>query len=565
MIDAAFKDKLCELIGALCNGSITLEDREQLGSLLSGDDQVRQFYIRYLDLHLALTDLDLLNCDDSADILPGLLAGLDACNRDEDAPSVDALPVEPSLAFPATEFNLFSTGLQGSVNYFPESMPLAYLVATLVMGLGLLIGAFTYVSKPEQLVAHSQSTLDQSPAFSPSREPAFVGQITGAANCEMADPKTDLSRRYRVAVGERFALASGAMEITYDTGARVILEGPSVYEVRSKNGGFLSRGKLTGKVTTEWAKGFSVRTPTAIVTDLGTEFGVEVDGNGTTTSYVFRGLVRVQPTAGNGVTTEAGMVLREKQAARVACGADRHVLVLTAEDLSARFIRETTKKNLSAETFKTVAYWQFDGKEFLADSSGHGHTLVNRGAKQVNGAAVFDGNAEMCTGDSIDLTQYTRIRVSWRQKTAVLTSDQVVWEHGANFNETPGAMAIVLEKGMAHAGIRTNSASLADGYSHDVYSVDQYPLLKDEWESLAVEFDRTAYRANVVRVFKDGREIPATTFFDGFAPKSFINAVFHIGAREGLKSPFVGQIDSLKIEGELPARNTEDAAASQKR
>ena len=37
------------------------------------------------------------------------------------------------------------------------------------------------------------------------------------------------------------------MEITYDTGAKVILQGPVTYEVES-NGGYLSVGKLTGKL-----------------------------------------------------------------------------------------------------------------------------------------------------------------------------------------------------------------------------------------------------------------------------------------------------------------------------
>ena len=37
------------------------------------------------------------------------------------------------------------------------------------------------------------------------------------------------------------------MEITYNTGAKVILQGPVTYEVES-NGGYLSLGKLTGKL-----------------------------------------------------------------------------------------------------------------------------------------------------------------------------------------------------------------------------------------------------------------------------------------------------------------------------
>ena len=37
------------------------------------------------------------------------------------------------------------------------------------------------------------------------------------------------------------------MEITYNTGAKVILQGPVTYEVDA-NGGYLSLGKLTGKL-----------------------------------------------------------------------------------------------------------------------------------------------------------------------------------------------------------------------------------------------------------------------------------------------------------------------------
>ena len=103
------------------------------------------------------------------------------------------------------------------------------------------------------------------------------------------------------------------MEITYDTGAKVILQGPVTYEVESKDGGFLSLGKLTAKLDkrSEPAnqkseirnqKLFAVRTPTATITDLGTEFGVEVQNSGCTSAHVFLGVVEVQP-AGSGVTS----------------------------------------------------------------------------------------------------------------------------------------------------------------------------------------------------------------------------------------------------------------------
>ena len=47
-----------------------------------------------------------------------------------------------------------------------------------------------------------------------------------------------LSTSTLVPLGDKFVLASGLMEITYDTGAKVILQGPVTYEVESRTAGF---------------------------------------------------------------------------------------------------------------------------------------------------------------------------------------------------------------------------------------------------------------------------------------------------------------------------------------
>ena len=60
-----------------------------------------------------------------------------------------------------------------------------------------------------------------------------------------------------------------------------------------------------------------MRTPTATVTDLGTEFGVEVSKEGHTTSHVFRGSVRLQVAAADGKSEGIAQVLHENESARV--------------------------------------------------------------------------------------------------------------------------------------------------------------------------------------------------------------------------------------------------------
>jgi hypothetical protein len=146
-----------------------------------------------------------------------------------------------------------------------------------------------------------------------------------------------------VLLGHEFKIDSGLVEIGYNTGARVILQGPVAYVVESKNGGFMSIGKLTGKVTAASAKGFAVRTPTATVTDLGTEFGVEVDKRGVTTSHVFRGLIKVQVVAANGKMQGDGQLLHEDQSARVDEGQGQRRVIVVAAVKSTDFIREIPK------------------------------------------------------------------------------------------------------------------------------------------------------------------------------------------------------------------------------
>jgi hypothetical protein len=166
-----------------------------------------------------------------------------------------------------------------------------------------------------------------------------------------------------VQVGRQFALISGLLEITYDSGAKVILQGPVTYDVDSSAGGYLAIGKVTAKLEENSEVGsqrsevrgqkselasqklegkdqkFVVRTPTAIVTDLGTEFGVEVADDGTTTSHVFRGSVTVQMTSSVGRSDAAPQVLRENQSARVK-KSEKRILLLQSSPHAGDFARK---------------------------------------------------------------------------------------------------------------------------------------------------------------------------------------------------------------------------------
>ena len=341
------KDELLDLLGTLCNGTISAEEEERLGSLLGSDPDARQLYVKYLDLHLTLTDLDLQAHTDSDDVLPRLLADLDSYDRSESS-SADLPYHEQGRS--ASVLPFLPPPLHGAPDYLASGWPMAYLVATVVVGVGLVIAAITHVSQPIQITTRSRSAMEQQRTVAQHEE--LVGRITGMVDCKWADESTATFNGASVSFGRRYDLSSGLLEITYDTGAKVILQGPVEYEVESKNGGFLPVGKLTGKVENELAKGFSVRTPTATITDLGTEFGVEVNKQGNTVSHVFRGSIRVQAVAAARNADSTVKVLHENESASVGRSGTNCVIIVGSSIQPTNFVR--TISNRVIKTFDLV-------------------------------------------------------------------------------------------------------------------------------------------------------------------------------------------------------------------
>src|SRR5690606_15069980 len=82
-----------------------------------------------------------------------------------------------------------------------------------------------------------------------------------------------------LAANEEIALESGTIEIRYDSGARVVVDGPAKFALETSSRGRLERGALLAVVPRR-AIGFTVVTPTVRIVDLGTRFGVTVDERG---------------------------------------------------------------------------------------------------------------------------------------------------------------------------------------------------------------------------------------------------------------------------------------------
>ncbi len=143
-----------------------------------------------------------------------------------------------------------------------------------------------------------------------------VAVLTRASGLEWADGATQYRLGDRIPVGE-VQIASGTVQIEFYSGATVILEGPASLDIRSANEAFCHYGKVRGNVPPQ-AIGFTVKTPEYDLVDLGTEFGISVDKNGSSEVHVFEGKVELRGVGGDAKTTmglAAGEAMRLKGSA----------------------------------------------------------------------------------------------------------------------------------------------------------------------------------------------------------------------------------------------------------
>ncbi len=440
-VDNAFRQEWLDLVVAYTSGLATDEEFSRLEAILSENDEAMAFYLDALNIHANLywyhPDQNASGAQGSGN--PAIADPFDANgkeNNDHDPTSIIgpvAAPASPLAAasrpaFPASAL----TALGGPTGYL-TGWPIAYLIATAIFGIGAIIGTLVQVSHPSQVALDAPRTTGDHPAAAHSAQQ--VGRITGMVNCAFlgvgegtrfkvqgSGSKQFQSRnpeipKSLVSLGDTYDLASGLLEITYNSGAKVILQGPVRYEVDSPTGGFLFQGKLTARVekrsavsgqqpeisspeplvpspsekvvSGQWPVAsekqsasdihhssfsiqhssgsplFSVRTPSAIVTDLGTEFGVEVMRDGNTVSHVFQGSVRIQRSV-DGHPIGAGRVLSSNQSAFVAnatTGRESSGEVIQPITLdSTRFVRDLQSRRPSSSkktaTPQVVAWYR---------------------------------------------------------------------------------------------------------------------------------------------------------------------------------------------------------------
>jgi len=334
------RNELRQLASAMCDGTLTDEQHARLEAILQDSEEARLSYAIYMRMN------------------GWLMRQFRSRTADGAAPSGDGTP--PSgTQFPV--LGVIGDALRGAGDFFSRPIPLSYLIASVLLGSLLTLLAVMVVPRGS----------NPDPLLGPSAKPTFVAHLTGTDDAQWADPNMAPAVGWQLPTGKRLDLLSGLVEITYDVGAKVILEGPAAYEIDSANGGFLRVGKLTATAATKESRGFVIRTPTVSVADLGTEFGVEVADEHRTEVEVFVGAVRLTSRVAQDRDAEAP-ILREGQAASFDAKSSQFILGEPATGREERFARTLPVPERPRETLLLADNFDEDAVDpakWLVDTS----------------------------------------------------------------------------------------------------------------------------------------------------------------------------------------------------
>jgi hypothetical protein len=294
-------NELQGLLDCLLDGDLTEQDRLRLNALLRAGTEAQDFFITYTGISSGL----MWDGQLASETLRPSLGGTNVVpsGAPVDAPSFTT-PLESGVVadslvpFALTRSPLFppSINLRHSLL---AGAPLCYAVAVLMMGVGMLAAWMweTPSNRPAATISRAiPQPVRQSAPHKDRQQRQSVGKITRMSGSKWRDEKIAEEAK-EVPVGGEYLLTSGMLEITYNTGAKVVLEGRTRYIVDSPSSGLLLVGKLTVKTEAKAENGrpkFAIRTPTTAITERGAEFGIWVSQSKVTYATVVRGNVECQ-------------------------------------------------------------------------------------------------------------------------------------------------------------------------------------------------------------------------------------------------------------------------------
>lgn len=267
-MDSTDNMRLQALMSRLCDGDIDTREISELSSRLENNEEAIQEYLAYTSLHLHLGHRlrPALSADEiEADIISKFK---------KDASDEGVAMRNPSM-----------------ISRVPRRIALLAIAASLLLAAVVLIR-------------------------SDSSQSEFTARIIQEIDCDWDEEHLVKPESADLEVGREIILDRGLMVLEFGNGTEVTLEAPIHFRVLAKDRGNLSSGKLTALVPRR-GRGFAIQIPSGEVVDLGTHFGVMVDGNGNCETHVFEGNVVLRSDLGKKGQTPQEWKLAADEALRL--------------------------------------------------------------------------------------------------------------------------------------------------------------------------------------------------------------------------------------------------------
>lgn len=290
-------EELHGLLALLCDQGLDAEGWRRLDVLLTDHPAARSYYLKLMAMHSALT---------------AVAGSPAACSPFEAQLAVERAAIERFSARPLSlrERVLGTDGLSVAPPRTRGGWSRGSLRGWSMLAAGLLIAAIAGWWGMNGADPSDQATVAETspPPGAPlaqihnEADPgALAAEVTFVSDrAAWSNPNASFALASRVRAGEVLSLDRGLVELTYASGARLMLTGPTELRVLPE-GAKLHRGELVAHVP-QAGHGFIVETPTGKVIDLGTEFGVVVDDFGVSQVSVFEGKVEALPDPVAGLT-----------------------------------------------------------------------------------------------------------------------------------------------------------------------------------------------------------------------------------------------------------------------
>jgi hypothetical protein len=306
MSDKPDDDGLRELLISALDGDASDAEIVQLNELLRSGENMRRSAARFL-------------CDDSflAEEVGTIEQAIGFLKQSAELPSENGdsrdgeriivpyspMSVESRPRRSQPYMSLARNGVRSALQFINHH-GLAVTAAAIILAIGIGWHYSTMMAKFDRLysLAAMPDPAEHDQLRKGSRRAAIlagstsVARVTGLVNCEWPDREPELKFGDQLSPGQRLRLSRGLLQLTFDTGAKVVVEGPAEFVATARTEATLTQGKIAAAVP-RFARGYTIFTPTAEVVDLGTEFGVDVDDKGASQIHVFDGDVVARPRA----------------------------------------------------------------------------------------------------------------------------------------------------------------------------------------------------------------------------------------------------------------------------